>query len=63
MDMVSPQARTVHKRRTTSRLLGSGWWETNVIPGQQHRGVFELKYGYPTDVDAVWADREAEHAA
>lgn len=28
------------------------------IKGKDDIGRFEKKYGYPTDIDAVWLDRE-----
>ena len=32
---------------------------TYVPHGERHRAAFEDRYGFPTDIDKVWADREA----
>lgn len=57
--MIDPAARRVHGRRRHAYPDASGPNE-GVKRGVEHRGRFELKYGHPTDVDAVWRDRERE---
>ncbi len=57
---LDPTARRVHERRRHAYLDGSHELCTGVKRGVEHRGQFELLYGYPTDVDAVWRDRERE---
>lgn len=32
--------------------------EYDYIRGYEYIGIFEKKYGIPTDIDKVWADRE-----
>jgi hypothetical protein len=32
--------------------------EYECIKGYEYIGIFEKKYGTPTDIDAVWKDRE-----
>lgn len=63
--MISPAAQEVHPRRHrdvfSSQVLDG--FDTHVPAKEYYRGVFEKKYGYPTDIDAVWADRAAEGKA
>ncbi len=51
----------IHSSRT--ELVYSPYTVDNLecvpIRGKEHIGHFEWCYGKPTDVDAVWRDREA----
>jgi hypothetical protein len=51
----------IHRSRT--ELVYSPYTADNLecvpLKGQEHIGHFEWRYGKPTDVDAVWRDREA----
>jgi hypothetical protein len=50
----------IHPRRL--QLVYSNFTPDNLeydyIPGYEYIGIFERKYGHPTDIDAVWKDRE-----
>jgi hypothetical protein len=50
----------VHSRRL--KLVYSPYTSDNLeydyIKGYEYIGIFEKKYGIPTDIDAVWKDRE-----
>jgi hypothetical protein len=51
----------IHTSRT--RLVYSPCTADNLesvpVKGQEHIGYFEWRYGKPTDIDAVWRDRDA----
>ncbi len=54
---VDPAAGRVHPRRRHAYMDAGGFCE-GVRLSVVHRGAFELRYGVPTDVDAVWRDRD-----
>lgn len=57
---VDPSAAKVHPRRRYDYMDAGGFCE-GVHRKDLYIGEFEKIYGYPTDIDAVWADREKEH--
>lgn len=49
----------IHPKRRRFRLCPStGYEEVYVLEKDVAKGQYEMKYGIPADVDAVWADRE-----
>lgn len=50
----------IHQKRL--KLVYSPYTSDNLeydyISGYEYIGIFEKKYGIPTDIDAVWQDRE-----
>lgn len=51
----------IHRSRT--ELVYSPYTADNLecvpLKGKEHIGHFEWRYGKPTDIDAVWRDRDA----